>query len=142
VSIPNVVFVAARPVRYSRANEFTWTEHMKITIEHKHVRSTDAIDRMVERQLLALANDVRIDIARVRLERQWDQTPPYRAAIHLITPGPDVKAEGADQTLQAAVAKALRILQRKSRLRSERARLRVKTNLQSPAQRRRARIKK
>ncbi len=105
---------------------------MKIVISHKHVKSVDEQDSLVEQRLFALADRLQIDEARVVFERRWDGAPPYRVGIHIVTPGPDVMAEGEDQTLQAAVLKSLKQLETKTRQRGERARQRVQTNLQAP----------
>lgn len=105
---------------------------MQIVISHKHVRSVDEQDSLVEQRLFELADRLRIDEARVVFERRWDGTPPYRVGIHIVTPGPDVMAEGADQTLQAAVLKSLRQLDVKVRQRHARRLGRVETNLQAP----------
>lgn len=106
---------------------------MKIVISHKHVKSVDEQDSLVEQRLFALADRLQIDEARVEFERCWDGELPYRVGIHIVTPGPDVMAEGADQTLNAAVLKSLRQLDDKVRQRHARRLSRVKTNLQTPA---------
>ena len=105
---------------------------MKVVISHKHVQSVDKQDSLVEQRLFALADRLQIDEARVVFERCWDGAPPYRVGIHIVTPGPDVMAEGADQTLHAAVLKSLKQLETKTRQRSDRARQRVRTNMQAP----------
>jgi ribosome-associated translation inhibitor RaiA len=105
---------------------------MQIVISHKNVKSVDEQDSLVEQRLFALADQLQIDEARVVFERRWDGTPPYRVGIHIVTPGPDVMAEGEDQTLHAAVLKSLKQLETKTRQRGERARQRVQTNLQAP----------
>lgn len=106
---------------------------MQITISQKHVVAPDAQENLVEERLLALGDRLQIDEARVTFERRWDVAPPYRVAIHIVTPGPDVLVEGADQTLAAAVLKTLRQLESKARQRAQRRVSRQRTNLQSPA---------
>jgi ribosome-associated translation inhibitor RaiA len=106
---------------------------MQIVISHKHVKSVDAQDQLVEQRLFALADRLQIDEARVEFERRWDGAPPYRVGIHIVTPGPDVLAEGEDQTLHAAVLKSLRQLETKARARSERHRHRAQSKLSAPA---------
>ena len=105
---------------------------MQIVISHKHVKSVDEQDSLVEQRLFALADRLQIDEAQVVFERRWDGTPPYRVSIHIVTPGPDVFSEGEDQTLHAAVLKSLQQLETKTRQRGERARQRIRTNLQAP----------
>jgi len=106
---------------------------MQIVISHKHVKSVDEQDRLVEQRLFALADRLQIDEARVEFERRWDGAPPYRVGIHIVTPGLDVTAEGEDQTLHAAALKSLRQLDDKVRRRKTRRSDRAKTNLQAPS---------
>lgn len=105
---------------------------MQIVIAHKHVKSVDDQDRVVEQRLFALADRLQIDEARVVFERRWDGAPPYRVGIHIVTPGPDVLAEGEDQTLPAAVLKSLRQLETKARDRAQRYQRRARTKLSTP----------
>lgn len=78
-----------------------------MTIQHTFVRSTDAVDSLIEERIFALQPRIEIEEARVRLEHSRHASPPYRVALHLVTPGPDLKAEGRDHTLRAALAKAV-----------------------------------
>jgi ribosome-associated translation inhibitor RaiA len=50
---------------------------------------------------------LRIDEAHVLVERRLEASPPFRIAAHLVTPGPDVFAEGVDHTLRAALQKTI-----------------------------------
>ena len=109
---------------------------MQILITHKHVKSVAAQDSLVEQRLFALADRLQIDQANVVFERRWDGAPPYRVSVHIVTPGPDVFAEGADQTLNAAVLKVLRDLDRKARARVARSQQRATTQLATPLSRR------
>lgn len=104
---------------------------MNIVISHKSVQSVDEQDSLVEQRLFALGERIQIDEARVVFERRWEDSPPYRVGIHIVTPGPDVMAEGVDQTLNAAVIKSLRQLDGKLRQRQTRRTVRVKSNLTS-----------
>lgn len=100
---------------------------MKIVIQHAGVPSSDALDGTIERHLFALAGRMRIDEATVRVERRWSGGAAYRVAAHIATPGPDVKAEGADQTLNAAILKFVRHLNRQVHQRIERRIRRAKS---------------
>lgn len=80
---------------------------MKLTLRYFSVRSTSALDAWVEKQILALRPIRAIEEARVRLARRREHSPAYEVHVHLVTPGPDVFAEGRDHTLRAAVAKVL-----------------------------------
>jgi ribosome-associated translation inhibitor RaiA len=73
------------------------------------------LDTLIEDRILALEEDVQIDEARVRLECRWDESPGFRVAIHIVTPGPDLVVESSDHTLEAAIAKAVSQLEQKIR---------------------------
>jgi ribosome-associated translation inhibitor RaiA len=78
-----------------------------MTIQHTFVRSTDAVDSLIEERIFALQPRIEIEEARIRLEHSRHASPAYRVAVHLVTPGPDLKAEGRDHTLRAAIEKAV-----------------------------------
>lgn len=80
---------------------------MKLTVQHKNVRSTNEIDSWVEEQIISLQPVLQIDEANIVLARDVDLSPAYQVKAHLVTPGPDVFAEGCDHTLQAAFAKLM-----------------------------------
>ncbi len=80
---------------------------MKITVQHKNVRSTNDLDTWVEEQIISLQPVLQIDEARISLARDFDASPAFQVQVHLITPGPDVLAEGCDHTLQAAFNKVM-----------------------------------
>ena len=67
--------------------------------------------------------------ARVTLERRHEATPAFRVLTLLEVPGPDVHAEARDHTLQAALLKVVRDLERQIRSRRSRRVDRWKTNL-------------
>jgi len=84
---------------------------MRMNLQHFSIRSTDAVDSWIERQILELGRLRRIDEANIWLACHRDVSPAYHVRMHLITPGPDVIAETHDHTLRAAVDKAIRQLQ-------------------------------
>lgn len=90
---------------------------MKIMIQHAGVPSSQSLDGAIEQHLFSLAGLIRIDEARVLVERRWSGGAAYRVFAHIVTPGPDVKAEGVDQTVNAAVQKLARNLGGKVRSR-------------------------
>jgi hypothetical protein len=106
---------------------------MKITNKHKGVASVDRWDRMIEDGLFALADRVRVEAARAVIERRWDGHVPYRAGLHIVTPGPNITVDGVDHTIQDAIAKMLRALDTAARRRFHRRRQRVKSNLAAPS---------
>ena len=109
---------------------------MKLITRHLNVRSTDELDSLVEERILAFEARLQIDEARVRLECRWEESPPYRVAIQLIIPGPDLLAEGCDHTIRAAIGKAVTDLDGKLRERVRKPLRRLRSNLQAPAVRR------
>jgi len=80
---------------------------MRLTVQHFSVASTDRLDSWVERQILALGRHRQIDAAIVQLARRIGRSPSFEAKVQLVTPGPDLFAEGIDHTLRAAFAKAM-----------------------------------
>lgn len=106
---------------------------MKLTLQHFDLRSTDALDTLIEERLLALQTRLQIDEASVRLERHWGASPAFRVQVHLVTPGPDVLAEDRDHTLRAAVEKVLAELELKINGRALRRMRRVRGDRQAPA---------
>ena len=105
---------------------------MRLITEHENLRSTDELDSLVEERILAFEPRLQIDEARVRLECRWDMSPAYRVAIHLVTPGPDLEAEGQDHTIRAAIGKAFLDLETRLRDRERKPIRRVRSNLQTP----------
>jgi len=80
---------------------------MKLTLQHFCVRSTDQLDGWIESRILSLQERLQIDEANVRLECCLQTSPPFAVRVHLVTPGPDVFAEGRDHTLRAAFGKVM-----------------------------------
>ena len=84
---------------------------MKLILQHRLHQPSDSFTALVESELTALGTQLRIDEARILVERQQDKSPPFRISAHLVTPGPDVMAEATDHTLRAALTKLIRSLQ-------------------------------
>jgi ribosome-associated translation inhibitor RaiA len=106
---------------------------MKLTLQHFAIRSTNALDAWVENQIFSLQPRLQIDEANVRLECRFEESPAFKVRVHLVTPGPDVFAEGNDHTLRAAFGKVMRELSTKITHRSRRRLQRSKGNLSAPA---------
>lgn len=106
---------------------------MKLTLCHHNIRSIHEVDSLVEERILKLADRVQIDEARVRLEYHWELSPAYRATIHIVTPGPDLQAEGYDHTIRAAIGKALADLEVRLYHREHRPLWRLQSKRQFPA---------
>jgi len=101
---------------------------MRLTLQHHSVRSTSSLDSWVENQIFALRERLQIDEANVRLTHRPEVSPAYEVNVHLVTPGPDVFAEGRDHTLQAAFKKVLGQLDDKLVARSLRRSRRLSSN--------------
>lgn len=86
---------------------------MKLTVQHKNIRSTAELDSQIEEKILSLQPALQIDEACVSLARDYDASPPFQVKVHLVTPGPDVLAEGCDHTLEAAFNKVMSSLRDK-----------------------------
>lgn len=86
---------------------------MRLNLQHLNIRSDDALDSWVEKQIFDLSRVRQIDEANVRLARLEDASPAYQVNAHLVTPGPDVYAESRDHTLRAAISKVMAQLREK-----------------------------
>jgi ribosome-associated translation inhibitor RaiA len=80
---------------------------MKLSVQQFNVHPLGAFEAWVKSQILALGQKRKIDEARVHLVRLMDTSPAFQVSVQLVTPGPDVFAEGRDHTLRAAFTKAL-----------------------------------
>jgi ribosome-associated translation inhibitor RaiA len=80
---------------------------MRLNLQHFSIHSTDELDSWIERHIFELARLRQIDEANIRLARHADASPAFHVKVHLVTPGPDVVAEGKDHTLRAAFAKVI-----------------------------------
>ena len=113
---------------------------MKLNVQHYNLRSTHELDSLIEERILALRLRLHIDEAKIRLECWWEASPAYRVAIHLVTPGPDVLAEGRDHTIRAAIAKAVADIEAKLGDRARKPLHRLQSSLQTPAPLRKRRM--
>jgi ribosome-associated translation inhibitor RaiA len=86
---------------------------MKLTLQYNNIRSSGSFEALIESLLTALQPTLKIDEAIVRFEQSREASPAYRASVHLVTPGPDVIAEGRDHTLLAAINKVIASLKDK-----------------------------
>ncbi len=103
---------------------------MKLTLSHRNHAPSKSILEMIENELKTLMPDLRIDEARVRLERSLTESPPFSVSFHLVTPGPDVIVKSSDHTLRAAVLKAFeRIAGKIGHRQAKRVRRRIKDHI-------------
>jgi ribosome-associated translation inhibitor RaiA len=80
---------------------------MKLILKHIHHSPSASFTALIEQQLNEIGKSLRIDEARVVIERRLEASPPFHISAHLVTPGPDVFAEAMDHTLRAALLKAV-----------------------------------
>ena len=104
---------------------------MRLNVQHLNIRSLDAFDSWVEKEIFALGEVRQIDEANIRLVRLEDASPAYQVNVHLVTPGPDVFAESRDHTLRAAFTKALAQLREQITSRTGKRLQRIKSNLKA-----------
>lgn len=102
---------------------------MKLYLQHHNLRSSDELDTWVEQQVLELARTRQIDEAKIRLAHLHEESPAYQVNAHLVTPGPDVFAEGRDHTIRAAFEKVIRQLRDQIASRARKAMQRVRTKI-------------
>ena len=105
---------------------------MRLNVQHLNIRSLDALDSWVEKQIFALGQARQIDEANIRLSRLENASPAYQVNVHLVTPGPDVFAESRDHTLRAAFTKAMTQLREQITSRANRRLRKLKSNLNAP----------
>jgi ribosome-associated translation inhibitor RaiA len=91
---------------------------MKLTISNRHLPPTKTLDALIENRLIALGDRVRIDDAHVLVEYRAEASPPFRVALHLAVPGPDVHTEKIDNTPLQAFTRAIEDVERRLRERS------------------------
>jgi ribosomal subunit interface protein len=103
---------------------------MKIILRYCGLNARALWQGLVENQLKRLQSLAAIARAEVRLEWQHEVTPHFRVEAHLEVPGPDFHAEARDHTLQAALIKVAKDLERQIRSRKNRRADRRKSNLQ------------
>jgi ribosome-associated translation inhibitor RaiA len=106
---------------------------MKLSFKYFQVRSTNALDAWVEKQISGLQVHLKIDEAKIRLACEQEASPPFIVQVHLVTPGPDVFAEGRDHTLRAALAKVMAQLRNKISNRAARRLQRLRSGIALPA---------
>jgi ribosome-associated translation inhibitor RaiA len=90
---------------------------MNIILRYHGLNARAFWQGLVGAQLKRLQNLAAIASARVTLEWQHELKPAFRVLALLEVPGPDFHAEARDHTLQAALLKVVRNLERQIRVR-------------------------
>ncbi len=103
---------------------------MNITVRYSGLNARAAWKALAETQLRKLQKLAAIASARVTFEWQHEARPAFRVLAWLEVPGPDFHAEASDHTLQAALLKVVKNLERQIRVRRNRRSGKAKTNVQ------------
>jgi len=83
---------------------------MKLEFRLRGWKSSAALQHLVEHQVQRLADFAAISAAEVVLVRSPATTPAWTARAHLQVPGPDLRAEARDHTVEAAWRKVVAAL--------------------------------
>jgi hypothetical protein len=107
---------------------------MKIQFRIRGLNPTARLREWLTQPLEGLRGLVKVSAADVLIERHREGAPPFRAAVHLAVPGPDLQAEAQEHTLEAVWLKVTAALQKQIEEREIRrkARARSKRSLLSP----------
>jgi ribosome-associated translation inhibitor RaiA len=116
--------------RHEMAADINSKTPMNIILRCHGLKARAFWQGLVEAQLKRLQNLVAIASARVTLEWQHEVKPAFRVLALLEVPGPDFHAEASDYTLQAALLKVVKNLERQIRARKSRQADKRKTNVQ------------
>lgn len=92
---------------------------MKFELKHRWLPPDTNLSELVQQKFSKLAQLVRIEEAKVTVEKNPDNSPPFSAKVHLIIPGPDLHAEEKGHTPQASIQKVLAKLARQIRHRHQ-----------------------
>ena len=102
---------------------------MNIVVHYCGLTKRAIWEKLVETQLRRLQNLASIATATVTLEWQHNVKPAFRVLTFLEVPGPDFHAQASDYTLQAALMKVVKNLEKQIRSRKSRRADRWKTNV-------------
>ena len=83
---------------------------MKIQFRNLGLNANDSLRSWLEKQFERMHSLIPVSTAEVRLERERDNAPAFRARVHLAVPGPDIHAEARDHTLEAVCLKVAKNL--------------------------------
>jgi ribosome-associated translation inhibitor RaiA len=95
---------------------------MKLSLKTSLYQPSVSFSAQLRDKLAALCKLLKIDEARIVVEKRAECSPQFRLSAHLVIPGPDIVVESADHTLRAALEKLDDLLH------SQVARKRIKRN--------------
>jgi ribosome-associated translation inhibitor RaiA len=93
---------------------------MNVILRYRGLNARSFWQGLVEAQVNKLKLLAAIASARITLERRHEVKPAFRVLALLEVPGPDFHAEASGYTLQAALLKAVKLLERQIRARNSR----------------------
>ena len=78
---------------------------MKLSLKTSLYQPSVSFSAQLRDKLTALRKLLKIDEARIVVEKRAECSPQFRISAHLVIPGPDIIVESADHTLRAALEK-------------------------------------
>ena len=78
---------------------------MKLSFKTSLYQPSGSFYAQLRDKLAALCKIMKIDEAKILVEKRAEYSPPYRLSAHLVIPGPDIMVESTDYTLRAALHK-------------------------------------
>lgn len=99
---------------------------MKIQFHIRGLHATAKLREWLTQPLERLRGLTGVSAAEVVIERRSEDTPPFRASVHLAVPGPDLQVEAKEHTLEAVWLKVTSALQRQIGDRVSRRKARAK----------------
>ena len=106
---------------------------MKLILQHRHHQPSASLIALLHEQLKAIGEIRQIDEARILIERRHEDSPPFRIAAHLVTPGPDLFAEAVEHTLRAALQKIVSQIEAELARRMQKRTRNLRSALSRPA---------
>lgn len=78
---------------------------MKLSLKTSLYQPAGSFYAQLKDKLSALCKMMKIDEARIVVEKRAELSPRFRLSAHLVIPGPDILVESSDHTLGAALRK-------------------------------------
>ena len=78
---------------------------MKLSLKSNLNQPSLKFSSQLREKLAALGKLLRIEEARIVVEKRVECSPAFRLSAHLVIPGPDIMVEAVDHTLRAALQK-------------------------------------
>ena len=103
---------------------------MKIAFTYRWLQPSEALKQHALQKIAKLSDSLRIEFAQVSFERSGGGSPPFATRVYLAVPGPDIRVEERDHTIEASFHKVFQRLGRLARDRKQRRESRRRTELQ------------